>query len=134
MKLSLAPRRAGSGDTMLPLINIVFLLMVFFMLVGSLAPSEALEIEPARSQELTPADEGHRSLVIAADGRLAIGGEVFGLGQLPAHAATWRARHAGEPLEVKADAALEAQAVVSILETLRDAGITQVRLLAANLR
>lgn len=117
---------------MLPLINIVFLLMVFFMLVGSMAPPEALDIDPARSRGLAPADEGHRSLVIDAQGRLSIGTEVFVVEQLPAQAATWRARHAGQPLEVKADARLEAQTVVSILQTLRDAGIPQVRLLAAN--
>lgn len=136
MKLPLPPRRkvAGSGDSMLPLINVVFLLMVFFMLVGSMAPRDALEIEPARAQELELADVGSRSLVMAADGRFALGDAVFEGEQLRAQAATWSARHPGETLELKADAALEAQAVIGVLETLRDAGVSRTKLLALNAR
>ncbi|TDU31548.1 outer membrane transport energization protein ExbD [Panacagrimonas perspica] len=119
---------------MLPLINVVFLLMVFFMLVGSLSVRDVLEIEPARARQLAPADAGSGTLVIAADGRLGWGRRIFALDQLKAQAAAWQARHAGQTLEVKADAALEARAVVDILGVLRDAGIVQVKLLAANVR
>ncbi len=134
MKLALAPRRRGSGDSILPLINIVFLLMVFFMLVGSLAPSEALDIQPARSRQLSLADAGDQSLLIAADGRLGLGRQVFVPEQLAAQAATWLAHHPGQALDVKADAALEAQSVIAILEALQAAGIGHVNLLAADPR
>lgn len=119
---------------MLPLINVVFLLMVFFMLVGSMAPRDALDIEPARATDLALADAGSRSLVMASDGRFALGDAVFAPGQLSAQAATWNARHPGETLEIKADAALEAQSVIAVLETLRDVGIARTKLLAINAR
>jgi len=132
---SATPRRiVGTGNSMLPLINVVFLLMVFFMLVGSLSPRDAVDIEPARAHRLALADTGDGALVIAADGRLGWGRQVFTLGELGAQAAAWQARHGGQTLEVKADAALEAGTVVGILETLRGAGIAQVKLLAANTR
>ncbi len=134
MTLPPMPRRKVPDGAILPLINIVFLLMVFFMLVGSMSPPETLRIDPARSNALKPADADARSLVVSADGRLAIGSRIFAREELPAQAATWQVRHAGQTLEVKADAGLEARTVVAILETLQAAGVVQVRLLAANAR
>ena len=136
MKLPVAASRsvAGAGHSVLPLINVVFLLMVFFMLVGSMSARDVLKIEPAQAQQLTLADARSGTLVIAADGRLGWGQQIFELDQLKARAATWQARHGGQTLEVKADAALEARIVVDILGTLRDVGIVQVKLLAANAR
>ena len=119
---------------MLPLINVVFLLMVFFMLVGSMSPRDALDVEPAQARDLAHADAAPRSLVMAADGRFALGGAVFDAGQLRAHVATWNARHPGQTLEVKADARLEAQAVVATLGVLRDGGVARTRLLAVDAR
>lgn len=132
---SATPRRiVGTGNSMLPLINVVFLLMVFFMLVGSLSPRDAVDIEPARAHRLALADTGDGALVIAADGRLGWGRQVFTLAELGTRAAAWQARYGEQTLEVKADAAIEAGTVVGILETLRGAGIAQVKLLAANTR
>ncbi|MGH8518058.1 MAG: ExbD/TolR family protein [Panacagrimonas sp.] len=131
MKLHTAPPRARADDAMLPLINVVFLLMVFFMLVGALSPPEAFELVPPRSNTLNPADAGGRSLIVAADGRLGLGREAFAQEQLAAHAATWLAQNPGAVLQVKADAAAEAQSVLEVLEVLQAAGITKVELLAA---
>ena len=116
---------------MLPLINVVFLLMVFFMLVGALAPPEALPVRPARAATLDPADASSGSLVVAADGRLGLAGEVFASDQLAARVAAWRAQQPHAVLQVKADAGAEAQGVLDVLEALRAAGVPRVELMAA---
>lgn len=116
---------------MLPLINIVFLLMVSFMLVGALSPPDAFELDPPRSTTLMPSGAGAQSLVVAADGRLGLGREAFPPAELAARAAAWRAQNPGVALQVKADAAADTQAVLAVLDTLRAAGIERVDLLAA---
>lgn len=131
MKLPALLRRRSADDAMLPLINVVFLLMVFFMLVGALSPREAFDLVPPRSATLNPADGGSHSLIVAADGRLGLGREAFPREQLAARAITWRTRHPGTVLQVKAEASADTQAVLEILETLQAAGITRVELLAA---
>lgn len=131
MKLPARPRRSHADDVMLPLINIVFLLMVSFMLVGALSPPDPIELEPARSSTLEPSDAGTQALVVAADGRLGLAGSVFGRDELAARAQAWRARNEGAVLQVKADAAADTQRVLEVLEVLRDAGIPRVELLAA---
>ena len=131
MKLPTPPRRARADDAMLPLINVVFLLMVFFMLVGALSPPEAFDLVPPRSNALDPSDAGARSLIVAADGRLGLGREAFAREQLPARAAAWRMQNPDAVLQVKADAAADTQAVLDVLDTLQAAGIARVELLAA---
>ena len=131
MKLPVKPRRSRTEDVMLPLINIVFLLMVSFMLVGTLSPPDAFDLDPPRSTTLNPSNAGPHSLVVAADGRLGLGHDAFARDQLAARAAAWRAHHPEAVLQVKADAAADAQAVLAVLDVLRAAGIERVELLAA---
>jgi biopolymer transport protein ExbD len=131
VKLPMRARRSRIEDAMLPLINIVFLLMVSFMLVGAMSPPDAFELEPPRSTTLAPSDAGAHSLVIAADGRLGLGREAFPPGSLAAPAAAWHAQNPDAVLQVKADARADTQAVLGVLETLRAAGIAKVELVAA---
>lgn len=116
---------------MLPLINIVFLLMASFMLVGALSPPDSFELEPARSSTLEPSDAGAHALVMAADGRMGLAGAVFGMDALASRAQAWRTRNADGVLQVKADAGADTQRVLEVLEVLRGAGIARVELLAA---
>ena len=133
LRTRLRPKPDGD-DQMLPLINLVFLLLVFFMLVGALTPPEAFELDAPRASRLDPADAGNRSLILAADGRIGLGRAVFAADELPARAAAWQREHPGQAMQVKADAALEAQQVVALLGVLHGAGVERVSLLAANAR
>lgn len=135
MKLG-TPRPAARSvdDSMLPLINLVFLLMVFVLLLGAVAVPEVLPVQPPQATALRPGQAGHRGLLIAADGRLALDGEVFGAPALPARAAAWARRHPGQRLQVKADARFDAGALLRLLHVLREAGIEDLRLLAEDAR
>lgn len=112
------PQRRDRGEPIAPLINVVFLLLIFFLMAATLAPPEPLEVTPPRS--VSEAEQaGGMALVIAADGTLAYGdlrGEaVFG------------ALGAG-PLTVRADAALPAARLVGVLGRLRAAGADGIEL------
>lgn len=131
MKLPAHPRRSRTDEAMLPLINIVFLLMVSFMVVGALSPPDAFDLDPPRSETLPPSDAGAHSLIVAADGRLGLGRQAFPREQLAGRAAAWRAQNPDAVLQVKAAAAADTQAVLEVLDVLRAAGIARVELLAA---
>ena len=65
MKIVLpSTRRAGSGlddERLLPLINVVFLLLVYFMLAGALSSPAAFRVDPPKSSEAGSADAGTRA-------------------------------------------------------------------------
>lgn len=131
MKLPLARRTARSDIDMVPMINFAFLLLIFFMLAGTLVPAQKMPIDPPRSVQATPADPSGNVLLIAADGRVGFAGELLPEAEFIAQIAAWQKKHPQETLRVKADAAVDSLRVIQILQSLRAAGIEHVSLLAA---
>jgi biopolymer transport protein ExbD len=131
MKLPTVRRSTRSDIDMVPMINFAFLLLIFFMLAGTLVPAQKIPIDPPRSALATPADPSGNVLIIAADGRAGFAGELMPEAALPARIAQWHKEHPQEPLRVKADAAVDAAQVIRILQSLRASGIEHVGLLTA---
>lgn len=125
------PSPAAEHEGTLPLINVVFLLLIFFMVAGALERLDAFPVEAPRADAGEAAPPEEEVVLIGADGRLAFGTEIFPSAEALAGRVA-RARGGGEqrPLTVKADAGAEAAAVVEILHGLRAAGIRRVMLLA----
>lgn len=76
MKLARPPRR-GAPETIVALIDVVFFLLVFFLLVGRMDATAPFEVTPPVA--LTGADlpGGGATVAIAADGALALDGAAF---------------------------------------------------------
>lgn len=123
------PQRREQGDNLVPLINIVFLLLIFFMLAGTFTRPELFRVEPPRSlSEALPAEEA-LDLLVAADGRLALDGEAVSDDSLvPA----LRQIRQGDPqmrLQIKADADTPSRRLMAVMDLLRQAGVEKLRLL-----
>ena len=131
MNIPKTGRAARYDIDMVPMINFAFLLLIFFMLAGTLVPAQKMPVDPPRSALATPADPSGNVLLVTADGRVGFAGEVLAPADLPARIASWRKQHPQEPLRVKADAAVDALRVIQLLQDLRAAGIEHVSLLAA---
>lgn len=65
-----APRR-DTEENVLPLINIVFLLLIFFMLAGTIAAPDLFPIELPTSRQNQDIDKTPPELLISAEGVLA---------------------------------------------------------------
>lgn len=65
-----APARRKSAENLLPMINVVFLLLIFFLIAARLAPAEAVAVQPPEGRAVAEA-EGLFTLLVAADGTLA---------------------------------------------------------------
>jgi len=130
------PKRPRSTEeNILPLINIVFLLLIFFMLAGVLAKSPPFELTPPDTHETgNPAQLDNQVLAVAADGRIAFGGETFGRANdnnttntaLTEALADWPQ---DTPLQVRADGQLKSAELTALFTTLRRAGIVEIDLL-----
>lgn len=120
----------GEGGV-LPLINVVFLLLVFFMLAGTLTTQDLLEIEPTTSRSETVPGDQDFVVLVGADGRLALEDDVLDLDGLARAVAARLTEAADAPVWVKADARADAVVLVDVLDRLRQAGVAEVRLLTA---
>lgn len=126
MRLREQPRRSA-GENIIPLINIVFLLLVFFLLAGTLAPRPPFELKPVQTTESPPADIPESMLYIAASGQLFYQGRALSPADLAGTASGGRDPKA--PFEILLDRRLKAEALFPVVEALARAGITNIRLL-----
>lgn len=136
MQFRRGARRPDAEAGILPLINVVFLLLIFFMLAGRLTLAAPFSVAPPLSREAgapeRPGPQAPREAVVlvAADGRLALNGRPLESGALTAAVAAQLAAQPALPVSLKADGNAEAVAVVAVMEALRDAGVRRLQLFA----
>lgn len=73
MRLARPPRRTPP-ETIIPLIDVVFFLLVFFMLIGRMDATAPFEVTPAVATTGSDMPGGGVTLSVAADGALALDG------------------------------------------------------------
>lgn len=128
MRLSQS-RRLNKGDSIIPLINIVFLLLVFFLLAGTLTPRPPFEMEVATTELKPPSGPPSEAVFISARGVIAYrGAEISPEGLTAALAARRESFTASNPLELVLDRRLKAGDLLPVTEALSAARIEQVRI------
>ncbi len=123
-----APRPRGTiDDQLVPLINIVFLLLVFFMVAGRITPQLETSVEPPVSASRKPSPDEPALLVLQPGGTLLLAGRPIGVPDL-AHVLT-PGRNAAD-VTLAADRAVLAAELAPVLHELRLAGFERVTLYA----
>jgi biopolymer transport protein ExbD len=129
VKLRLPPRRQqDSEQRILPLINIVFLLLIFFMVAGQLSQSDAVRVEPPRSSSAADMESPLARILMAADGSVHINGIPVALADVTETARSLMAASAPDAIFVKAAGGVDARQAIALLAAIRAAGATGVRL------
>lgn len=126
MLLPLPKRDRRMEDNVLPLINVVFLLLIFFMVAGSMQVRAPFRVQPPDTANAADATARPGVLVVGADGQLALGGKMVDKAELRKRLAE---RDGGEPLQIKADADMKASRLSDLLALARGAGIAKVQLI-----
>jgi len=119
--MNFAPPRSRrrSAENIVPMINVVFLLLIFFLMSAQITPPDPLDITLARSTT-TDTNPEPDTLFVAADGQLAYDGA---LGDNALTLIAMRAQKG--PLTIRADAALPATELAALLKKLGAAGVSQ---------
>lgn len=115
-------------EPMLPLINIVFLLLIFFMIAGSLQKLGPFEVDPPASQTAKGQPEDTIVLWFGSKGEIGIDDLTGGLDRL---SSMLPADYIGRPVEIRADREVEGAKVVTLLARLQELGIEKVQLMTA---
>lgn len=123
------PRPRNHEERILPLINVVFLLLIFFMLAGRLAATDPFQITPPTSDSEGSAARQELLVLVGADGRLALDNQMMEVAALKEAVAAHLAENEGAGVRLKADSAAAATEVVAVMELLREAGVERLTLL-----
>lgn len=127
-------RKPNEDDRILPLINIVFLLLIFFMVAGKLTTSDPFQVDPVKSNSSTPGSASELLVLVGSDGKLAIDGVAVDRDDfksaLAAHFPKSPSAKSKHPhVRLKADANAQASDVVALMELMKEAGVSKLDLL-----
>jgi len=132
MKLSAHRRHRPStntDDAVLPLINIVFLLLIFFMVAGRIVPTDPFQVTPPTADGGQVDRDKTIVILLGADGRLAVDDRVIARDALQATVRAALDAEAGRELLLKVDANADSAGLISLLDDLAATGAPGLRLL-----
>jgi biopolymer transport protein ExbD len=114
------------------LIDVLFLLLIFFMITGTFKRVGELELTLPESTTSTPAGEGSEAhqaeLILAEDGTLRLEGTEVSRPELLARLQALLAADPGSGILIKAETHVEHGEVVRLLDIVREAGFPGVGL------
>jgi biopolymer transport protein ExbD len=123
-------RPTGDLDSITPLINVAFLLLAFFMMIGKFDAGAPFDVYPPISRAATEVSAGGTTLSISRTGDLAFEGQAIDRTALPAVFRSVVAEDETKAfVRINADAAAPARAVLAAIDALDSAGASQVVLL-----
>jgi len=128
MQFSKPTSRSDNEIALLPLTNIVFLLMIFFLLIGRITQPSAFEVQPPTSNSQTPVSGRALRVEIAANGRIAVNGQRVAKSQLAATVRSQRSASSGGDVLLRADSKDSTKQVIQVMQVLHRAGVEKLRL------
>lgn len=120
-----AKKRTPALIDLTPLINIIFLILIFFMLAGTIKPSDL--VESARIDSGAAIKSNLLVIAIPVDGRVQIDGQSLSDEELSVTLIQHRASDGA--VGVKPDARLEAARLVEISAVVQKSGYAQLTLI-----
>lgn len=124
--------RGTIDDNIISFINVIFLILIFFMIAGRIEQPGVFQVDPPESLSESPRGGQEIVILLAGDGRLAINNTVVDRATLSARAATLAADGNETGIEIRVDAGVDISRFKALLADLGAAGVRQVKLLAAS--
>lgn len=124
-----APRKKMHEPDLTGLINIVFLILIFFIVAGSLRPYSARDIELSKAPNQTQSAAPRSSLVVQADGQILYHGGTVPFEELKATLESVGRDETGRPFVIVADKRADAARLLDIVAIAKSAGATNIAIL-----
>lgn len=121
------PNRKPRSESIVPMINVVFLLLIFFLMTAQIVPPEPFDVSPPASDASDPAD-GPLTLYLSATGELGFRNL---RGDLALQALRQEWVH-DSPVLLRADADVPAASLARLMPRLGQIGLTQVQLVTVS--
>lgn len=126
--------RKNDDDNLIPLINIVFLMLIFFIVAGQIEASDGVLVESPSSVSDTELNPERLKLVIAEDGQLFIDGALVAEQALGNHISSYiealtEQQKQTAAVVLKADGNLSVDRLQDFVKMIKTTGITHISLM-----
>ncbi|MEQ8823988.1 MAG: biopolymer transporter ExbD [Filomicrobium sp.] len=134
MRFKQQPEKKDPGENLIPLINVIFLMLIFFLAASTIRPFSDRQIKLAEAAKAEGAGGGLRMAVIREDGSVYLGGQPADPSALQAQFTAWAADDAKRGVTLVADQGMKAEHLIKIVTQANNAGISNVKLLTRKAR
>lgn len=111
-----------------PLIDVVFLLLVFFMLTSTFIDSSAIDLSMSRSSAPGQASGDALLVDVRHDGEIRLNGLTLALDDLGPELASRVGADIDRAVAVRAEARVPVQRLVAVMDRIQGVGMTNIRL------
>jgi len=120
------PTRKGYPETLVALVDVVFFLLVFALLIGRMDATAPFRIDPPHAASGTDMPGGGMTLTVSADAEFALDGRSIVIDGLLEGVATRLVRDPETRVRVNADGALELRHILPLVDDITRLGARDV--------
>jgi biopolymer transport protein ExbD len=114
--------RRNHEISLVPLINVVFLLLIFFLVAGTLTKFEIVPIDPPEADSGKILDEGHIVILLGKYQEIIIGDELVDKDDIIPIVSKSLKNYPEKVITLKADASIPASALIEVMDLVKAAG------------
>ena len=118
---------------LVPLINIVFLLLIFFMLSGTLSKKDLFEVDPPLSYTGSNAESPEMTILIRDDNKISLDDKIIPLNNLEAYLTSLLKNKSIEEVLIKADGNASSGTLSKVISMIRNTGIKRAAIVTKNI-
>jgi biopolymer transport protein ExbD len=115
-------RRLSHVPNLTPLIDIVFLLLVFFMLTSHFVREESIKVDLPVAQSGEPDDNEYVQVTLDAEGRILLRDHFIDIAELEMRLRAELAQHSEKVVRIRGDRTARLGLAVGVLDAARKAG------------
>lgn len=132
MKFS-TPKKKASGENLVPLINVVFLILIFFLAASIIRPFSDKDIVLAKTDEKTTPPNLKRLIFVGPDGPMLQQGVLASETDMTEALEAW-SKDKGKPVTIVSDHRIAAIEALKVVEVVRQSGFETINLLTQKAR
>ena len=114
--------------SMVPLINVVFLLLIFFLVAGTVEKVDVIDVELPEAQSGEVIEEGPIEILLGRYDEVIANDQPIEMGDIAQWLAPKLESDPKRVITIKADARMPASRMIDLLDHLKRAGATQISL------
>lgn len=122
------PKKSNQEVSLIPLINVIFLLLIFFMVAGTVEGIDIFEVDLPKSSEARAKPPIPSIVYLSEDGRIAVNNDIVKQENLKTIISTLFIDNPSQKITVKSDGKVPMNKLVHIMNIIEESGGIEVSL------
>lgn len=119
--------------SLVPLINVVFLLLIFFLVAGTIEKVDMIPIQLPEAASGQVLDEGHVSILLGRYGEIVLNEEPILLADVLPLIAQQLEHNKNRIITIKADSRMDANRLITVMDAIKAAGGVNLSLITQSM-